>query len=162
MQNVGLGGARGPVRVGGAEPGMKEPETPVERSGAVTPAALREPAYWGRVAREAQQYQWRKASAAGPLLCMPVIAAWYFFGVHARHEQWAVFAVAGAVTASFGAFQRLGDGHLLPMAVLLVGNAAATWLGNVSGYAGWYVWALLSTVCGFAFGVMTALGYGGW
>jgi hypothetical protein len=126
------------------------------------PAALRDPAYWGRVAREASQYHWAKAMVRGPLLCLPVIAAWLLLGVSRRHEMWAVFAVAGAVTASFGAFQRLGDGHLLPTAVLLVGMAAATWAGNVAGHLGWYYWMILATACGFGFGVMTALGYGGW
>jgi hypothetical protein len=124
--------------------------------------ALHSPAYWARVWREASQYRWSKAGVGGPSMCLPVIAAWLHFGITRGHRQWAVFAVAGAVSASFGAFQKLGQGRVKPMVAVLAGIAAFTWAGNVAGYLGWQVWVVAATVCGFGFGVMTALGYGGW
>lgn len=112
--------------------------------------------------REISQYRWTNFLIRGPLLCLPVIATWLFIGIMQHHERWAVFSVAGAVSASFGAFQKLGRSRTVPTILLLGGISLATWLGNVAGYFGWYDWVILATICGFAFGAMTALGYGGW
>ncbi len=48
------------------------------------------------------------------------------------------------------------------MSVLLVGVIAAAWAGSVAGHFAWYAWVILATACGYAFGRLSALGYGAW
>lgn len=123
---------------------------------------LSDPAYWRRVIRDASKQRWSHFNARGPAMCLPVIAAWFFIGVVWHHRTWSVYAVAGAVSASFGAFQKLGKSRTWPMVILLAGIAVGTFVGNVAGYFGWYWWVIVATLCGFGFGAMTTLGYGAW
>lgn len=118
--------------------------------------------YWERVAAEAQVYQWNKISWQGALICLPVMAGWIFGGIIAGKHRWTFYAVAGAVSVAFGAFQKLGANRIWAMIVLLLGTVAAIYLGNLAGHFGWYYWVILATVCGYAFGIMTLLGYAPW
>ncbi len=128
----------------------------------VTPDYLRRKAYWVRVFADARVLQWSNLSLLGAWACLPVVTAWIVFGVIRGHSSAAVYAVAGAVTASFGAFQNLGGGRLRSMTLLLVGIALTTAIGSLGRYAGWPVSVALATVAGFGFGAMTMLGYAGW
>jgi hypothetical protein len=118
--------------------------------------------YWYHVIRDAFTAEWGRMYNRGALACLPIIAAWIFIGVIHRQESWATFAIAGAMSAAFGAFQKLGESQAKAMALLLAGIAVAAWAGSVAGFLGWYYWAMLATICGLGFGALTTLGYGAW
>jgi len=105
---------------------------------AAEPSSPADPDVWLRAMRDAARPKWSKITIPGALTCLPIIAAWLFVGMEWGHEWWVMYSIAGAVTAAFGAFQKLAQSRIRPMAILLAGMAIAIWTGNVAGYFGWY------------------------
>jgi hypothetical protein len=118
---------------------------------------------WSTLPQDVRQADWSATNARAGLLCLPVIAAWVFVGIISGEHEWAVLSVAGAVTAGFGAFQRLASrSRVRPLALTLAGVAVGTWAGSVAAYFGPVPLVVVATACAYAFGALTLLGYAGW
>jgi hypothetical protein len=71
-------------------------------------------------------------------------------------------AAGGAVAVGFGAFHRLGRYRTLPLGLTLIAMAVSTFVGSVAHRGGWPAQFVIATVWGWAFGLVTTLGWGAW
>ena len=137
-------------------------EAPAEKSLHEIPLIDRQYARVSAFMHDAGQLKWVDHNAVGALVCVPVLAVWLVLGIMSGRHKLAGYAVAGAVSLGFGAFQNLGPRRMPPMLLLLTGLGVATWIGSVSVATAWFCHVMIATACGFAFGAVTMLGYGGW
>ena len=71
-------------------------------------------------------------------------------------------AAGGAVSVGFGAFQNLGRRRAVPMGVMLLAMAGATFLGSTVHRHGGAADVGVVVLAGWAFGLITTLGQGAW
>lgn len=115
-----------------------------------------------RAVRTAGQADWTQRRLRGSLILLPTIVLCLIWGGWRHDPEGGVMAAGGAVSVGFGAFQNLGRRRALPMGVMLLAMAGATFLGSTVHRHGWPLDVGTAVLAGWAFGLITTLGQGAW
>jgi Fusaric acid resistance protein-like len=108
----------------------------------------------GHIFSDSIVFDWKAQSFRADLIFIVPVAICLGLGLFLGHPGAGLIAAGGAFTVGFGAKQHIDDSQFLPMILVTLATAAATFLGMVAGHTN-VTLVLIAAGAGFVYGMLS-------